>query len=79
MSIETEKMFKEVQKYIDENTDGEPTEEELNELIRNFIDNYNGQIQGPLTPDNAEDAADFLELAYSSDNAKDALKYAKQP
>lgn len=78
MSKETEKIFKEVQKYIDENTDGEPTEEELNELIRKFVDNYNGQIPGPLTPDNAEDAEDYLELACSSDNAKDALKYAKQ-
>lgn len=78
MSRETEKVFKELHKYINEHSDESRSQEDIEKLIGEFMGHYNGNIPGPVTRETASDSDDFLELAYEAGNEKDALKYAKQ-
>jgi len=78
MSKETEKLFKEFHKYIDEHSDENRTEADVERVMNEFIAQYNSSTPVYITPETAESADDYLELAYNATSMKDALKYAKE-
>lgn len=73
MSKETERVFREFQKFIG---DKELNEEELNKAFKEFIDSQNNIVE--MGSKRQERPWDYLEMAYEADNEKDALKYAKK-
>lgn len=75
---ETEKTFKELEKYLDSVEGGIGSEEELNKLVRNFFAEYNSKPHPKVTEKTAVTSDDFLELAVDSDNDAKALKYARK-
>lgn len=78
MSKETEKIFKEPDKFIAENSDA-PCEPKEN--LQNMLNSFMSQRQpwaNEVTEDNAESSDDYLELAESAATKKTALKYAKK-
>lgn len=78
MSKETEKLIKEFHKYIDEHSDEDRTEADVQQLLDEFTAQYNSSIPAPMTPETAESSDDYLELACDATSMKDALKYAKE-
>ena len=78
MSRETEKVFKEMHKFLNEHATEDMDEKELDELCRKFMDEYNDNLPGPLTEKTAKTADDFLELAYDAEDEKVALKHVKK-
>ena len=78
MSKETEKVFKELHKYIDEHSDENRTQEDVERLMNEFMTQYNSDLPEPVTEETAQTADDYLELSYDASNRKDALKYAKK-
>ena len=78
MSKETEKIFKEPDRFIAENSDA-PCEPKEN--LQNMLNSFMSQRQpwaNEVTEDNAESSDDYLELAESAATKKTALKYAKK-
>lgn len=78
MSRETEKIFKEFNKFIaDKNIE---SEDDLNAALEQFMHDYNADVMSTqeLTEDTAETSDDFFELAESAPTKKKALKYAKK-
>ncbi|MDD3339823.1 MAG: hypothetical protein PHS82_13325, partial [Lachnospiraceae bacterium] len=78
MSRDTEKVFKEVHKYLDQNTNENMSMDEMNELIQNFMEQYNGNLPGEVTEKTAETSDDFYELAENAETKAQALKFAKK-
>ena len=78
MGKETEKIFKDFSKYVEENSDGNRTEADMRNMINEFIAKYNSNLPLKVTPKTAKSSDDYLELAYDADNLNDALKYAKE-
>ncbi len=77
MSRQTEKVFKELNKYAEEN--GRPAnEEELKKMLSDFISQYEPETSGSLTEETAKTSDDFMELYEYAQTKKDALKYAKR-
>ena len=77
MSKETEKLFKELNKYL-EDKDCQ-SEEEMNALIEQFIQQHNANLTfKETTPENAETADDYLELAESAKTKKKKLEFAQK-
>ena len=73
MSRQTEKMFKEFDRFMQENGNIEiSSEDELNQALKTFISQYQPNN------DDVETADDYLDLAESADTKKEALKYAKK-
>jgi len=73
MSRQTEKLFKEFERFMQENDDIEiNSEEDMNNAMQVFMSKYQ-----PSAND-IETADDYLELAESADTKKEALKYAKK-
>lgn len=73
MSRQTEKMFKEFDRFIQENGNIEISgEDELNQALKTFMSQYQPNN------DDVETADDYLDLAESADTKKEALKYAKK-
>ena len=73
MSRQTEKMFKEFERFMQENDNIEISgEDELNQALKTFMSQYQPNN------DDVETADDYLELAESADTKKEALKYAKK-
>ena len=73
MSRQTEKMFKEFDRFMQENGNIEISgEDELNQALKTFMSQYQPNN------DDVETADDYLELAESADTKKEALKYAKK-
>lgn len=78
MSRETEKVFKEFQKFLGEDGAKDMTDKELQQKIDEFLSQYNGSLPEPVTPESARTTDDYMELAFMADNQKDALRYAKK-
>ena len=78
MSKETEKLFKEFHKYLEEHSDDDLTEAEVERLMNEFVVQYNSSIPAFVTKETAENTDDYLELAHNATCMKDALKYAKK-
>ncbi|MGN1457176.1 MAG: tetratricopeptide repeat protein [Acutalibacteraceae bacterium] len=76
MGKETEKMFKELNEFMADKPC--ETEEDMNNLVNEFMAQYNPSVHGELTEQNAETSDDFLELAESAPTKKKALQYAKK-
>ena len=77
MSKESEKLFKELNKYL-EDKDCQ-SEEEMNALIEQFIQQHNANLTfKETTPENAETADDYLELAESAKTKKKKLEFAQK-
>lgn len=76
MSRETEKVFKELDKFL---ADKEiESEEQAQALMEQFMTQYNASSlmrKGEITPETADD---YLELAEGADTKKMGLKYAKK-
>lgn len=78
MSKQTEKVFREPHKYIDENGgSGDKTTDEMKDSVNGFMAQYQPSGQ-EMTEGIAETSDDFLELAESASSKKEALKYAKK-
>lgn len=78
MSRETEKIFKDLEKFLKEKNP--QTMEEREALVDQFIEQRNANLfdyEDELTESNAETSDDYLELAYQAASEKTALKYAK--
>lgn len=54
------------------------SEDDINNLVSDFISLYNSNIDKELTEENAKTSNDFLELAENASSKKKALKYAKK-
>lgn len=78
MSKETEKLFKEFHKYLEEHSDDNRTEADVERLMKEFMEQYNSSIPAFVTEKTAESSDDYLDLAFTADNLKDALKYARK-
>lgn len=78
MSRETEKAMSQIHKYLEENGSEDMDIEEMNSLLQDFMQEYNGSLPGQITEENAKTSDDFLELAEKTDDKKSALKYAKK-
>lgn len=73
MSRQTEKMFKEFERFMQENDNIEISgEDELNQALKAFMS------QSQSDEADVETAYDYLELAESATTKKEALKYAKK-
>ncbi|MBK5262723.1 MAG: hypothetical protein JJE17_09160 [Peptostreptococcaceae bacterium] len=72
MSRETEKIFKELEKFLsNREIQGD---EEYNQAVKEFMNMHNSK-----TPEKkGNDSLDYLEMAYEADNEEDTLKYAKK-
>ncbi|MCM1333986.1 MAG: hypothetical protein NC084_07330 [Bacteroides sp.] len=78
MSKQTEKVFKDLNDFLDANGGSvNKTVDELKELINEFMTQYKPSDRR-VTEANAETSDDFLELAESAFSQKQALKYAKK-
>lgn len=78
MSRETESMIKAFHKYLEENSDENRTEDDIQRLMNDFMAHYNSNIPELVTEDTAETSDDYLELAYNAETIKEAKKYAKK-
>lgn len=72
MSRQTEKMFKEFERFMQENDIILSSEDAVNNVLKNFMSQYQ-----PNKSD-VETADDYLELVESATTKKEALKYAKK-
>lgn len=79
MSRETERVIKEMHKYISEKTHGEvPSDEEMDKLIQEFMQLHNAMPKVTLTEKNATTADDFLELASEAKTKKKEIEYLQK-
>ena len=78
MSFISEKIMKQMNEFIANNASAEMSEGELQELINRFVEEHNRNLPGKMTEKKAKTAADFLELAEDTMDAKSALRYAKK-
>ena len=78
MSRVTEKVLKDMHRYIESNTDENRSMEDVQRLVDDFVKNYNNNIPEYPTEETAETFDDYLELAYDADTIRDAKKYAKE-
>ena len=78
MSRDSEKVFSEINKYIKENADENMSMDEMNDLIQEFMEQYNSNLPGEITEETAETTDDYLELAENANSKAQALKFAKK-
>lgn len=78
MSRDSEKVFREINKYIKENADENMSMDEMNDLIQEFMEQYNSNLPGEITEETAETTDDYLELAENANSKEQALKFAKK-
>lgn len=78
MSRDSEKVFREINKYIKENADENMSMDEMNDLIQEFMEQYNSNLPGEITEETAETTDDYLELAQNANSKEQALKFAKK-
>lgn len=78
MSKQTEKIFKELDKFIAENSEMPcESKEDMENMLNSFM-SQSKPWENEITEDNAESSDDYLELAESAATKKTALKYAKK-
>lgn len=78
MSRDSEKVFRKINKYIKENADENMSMDEMNDLIQEFMEQYNSNLPGEITEETAETTDDYLELAENANSKEQALKFAKK-
>ena len=81
MSRETEKVMKAAQEFLEKNANSQMSEKELNDLMSKFVNQYNSDIPGKITKDNASTADDYIILAEDAmyeDKASVAFNYASK-
>ena len=72
MSRDSEKAIKAAMKYLSENATGNESEEELNDLLKEFIVDYNSKLHD----DNVEFTVDdYLEMAEEADSDEEELEF----
>ena len=76
MSRETEKVFRKLDAFLAQHEPAD--EEELDALVRQFMNEHNEAIRLGQAEEAPEDAYDFLELAENAKTKKDKLKYIAQ-
>lgn len=75
MSKETEKLFRELHKYIDAHSGEADSEAEMEQLINRFMSEYNASLDEREAPAEPETADDYLELAEEATTKKKQLEY----
>lgn len=79
MSKDTEKLFKDLNRFLKENDDEELDDTKLDHLLSQFIEEHESLLPNDrVTEETAKTADDFIELANYSLDLKKALSYAKQ-
>ncbi|MGI6178060.1 MAG: tetratricopeptide repeat protein [Eubacterium sp.] len=79
MSRGTEKLFKELHKFMDQHSVNEDTtEEEINELIDQFMAQYNAAPHFDVTEETAETSDDYVDLALDAEDDFTAAKHLKK-
>lgn len=81
MPKETEKIFQEFHKYLEDHPDQVDSLNDFNELFGSFVEQYNQDLplsRQPVTEATAKSSDDYLELAENARNEAQALKYVKQ-
>ena len=78
MSKKTEDALRAFHEFMDKNADGNMTEDDLNRLSKQFINEYNGQIRMNVTERSAKTSNDFLELAENTTGKTKKLQYVKK-
>ena len=78
MSKETEKALKAVHNFLEENGAENMSMEEANNLLQQFMAEYNGKLPERVTEKTAETADDFLELADQTDDINKAKYYVNK-
>ncbi|MBQ9008680.1 MAG: hypothetical protein IJ088_05040 [Clostridia bacterium] len=74
MNFEFEKMQKEMHAYIKQHEG----EKELEELMQDFVAQYNAHLPAPVTPQNAKTADDYVQLAEESTDDGTRSRYAEK-
>ncbi len=80
MSRETEKIFRDLHKYLDANGGDEMSDQEMDRLISQFMADYNTKLQSGAgaAPAEPETAMDYLELAEEARTQKQRLEYTNK-
>ncbi len=78
MSRESEKLLKAMHKFLDENGAKDMPMEDVNELLKNFTEDYSGNLSEKITEKTAKTADDYLELAEEATTKAKAEKYIKK-
>lgn len=78
MSRETEKVFLEFQKFLDEHGRENMSEDDIDVLAKLFFEQYNDNLPEPVTPETAETAEDWLELAEDAESDAETRQFAKK-
>ena len=78
MSRETEKLMKQLNKFLDENLGEDDTEDDLNALASQFMAQHNANIAAGNYSNEPESADDYLDLARSAPSRKKRLEYVNK-
>lgn len=78
MSFMSEKVMKKANEFLADHLTENMSEEEIQELLNQFMYEHNQNLPGRLTEKTAKTASDFLELAEGAMNEKTAMRYAKK-
>ena len=81
MSRHTEKAFKAVREFLAQNATEDMSMDEVNEMLGNFMEQYNSNIPEDVTEATAKTADDFVELALTAqeeDDIPEALRFARK-
>ena len=78
MSFMSEKVMKKANEFLANHLTENMSEEEMQELLNQFMYEHNQNLPGRLTEKTAKTASDFLELAEGAMSEKTALRCAKK-
>lgn len=78
MSRKSEKALKDAQAFLAANNTEGKSEDEINKMLQNFINDHDQNMEDPLTEETAKTADDFLELAEDTTSKSKAEKYIKK-
>ena len=78
MSRETEKVLKEMNKFLEEHADDNMSQEELSKFLNEHMMQINSKPIEKITEKSAKTSDDFLELAYETDSEAKAISYVKK-
>ena len=78
MSRDSEKVFREINKYMKENADENMSMDEMNDLVQKFMEQYNSNLPEEITEETAKTADDYLDLAENANTKAQALNFAKK-
>ena len=80
MSKDTEKVFRDLNRYLDAHGGDEMSDQEMDRLISQFMEDYNTKLQSGAgaAPAEPETALDYLELAEEARTQKQRLEYTNK-